>query len=97
MRDEESPVAPSLLGSYPPSRLLANTLPGVGRNPAGIFARVLPFVCERNPSPIMGGILFSEDGKQNDTPLPPKQKPAHVKPRAGQWLPRKHSNAQLHR
>jgi hypothetical protein len=27
----------------------------------------------------------------------PKQKPAHAKPRAGQWLPRKHSHAQLHR
>jgi hypothetical protein len=34
-------------------------------DPPGV--RVIPFVCERNPSPIVEGILFSEDGKQNDT------------------------------
>jgi hypothetical protein len=29
--------------------------------------RVIPFVFERNPLPRMRGILFSEDGEQNDT------------------------------
>jgi hypothetical protein len=29
---------------------------------------VIPFVFERNPSPTVQGILFSEDGGQNDTP-----------------------------